>query len=104
MALIVLLATVPSCAKPSNDWRKMSRAEKASLLRRITAECKLSSSSLELQKQDEVRFMPDVQSTYTSVDCALSKLKSIVGFGKIGFVGNEKIGFVGDEAYTDEGR
>ena len=80
-------------AAPKN-WKDMSSVQKRQAIQDIADTCKLSQVELAFSGGDEIHFRPNPEASFTSVDCALQKLKPLNGFAKIGFVGNE--------AYTNE--
>ncbi len=90
--MIVLLTA--GCARTTADWAMLSSNAKRDVLNSIADGCKLNRTAFELRAGDELNFRPDANARYESVDCALGRLKNVIGLSKIGFVGNE--------AYTNE--
>ena len=89
-AFLLLGCAVENENKPSSaNWKSMSLEQRQATLNAIADGCGLGRSGMKLRNGDELQFQPDPSSSYESVDCALSKLKGVLGMGKMGFVGNE---------------
>ena len=72
----------------------MSPEQRQAKLNTIADECGMARSGMKLRNGDALAFQPDPNSNYKSIDCALGKLKGVIGL--------EKMGFVGNEAYVEE--
>jgi hypothetical protein len=100
MKALILVVPLLGCTasnepKTSNaNWKSMSLDQRQATLNAIADECGMARSGMQLRNGDELRFQPDPNSRYESVDCALGKLKGVLGL--------EKMGFVGNEAYVEE--
>jgi len=68
----------------------MSLGEKQQALNIVADQCKLVRSAFEVGDKGELHLKPPPSSSYTSVHCALARLRAIKGsFDRVGFVGNE---------------
>ena len=76
------------CTIGKIDWRSLSAPQKQEAIRSISNKCAFPTDRIQIVGATEIRFRPQPDDSYETVDCALSELKRYYGYD-MGFVGNE---------------
>ena len=87
-SLLFVAALQDITVGPTESWQRASRRERSKIVQEITTDCKLSRNALKVLRNGEVIMRPASDTEYDAIVCMIDRVRTQIGFHKIGIVGN----------------